>query len=333
MKEMLIENIGTSRVLIGSKINLSDEIYGYDKILLLSDENVFPLYGESVIKELSEKNKSIFKAVLNAGENSKSLEEAVKIVRILSENSFTREDLLVTLGGGVVSDLGGFVSSIYKRGINLCHVPTTILGAVDASLGGKTGVNTDFGKNILGTFYNSLNTIIDVDYFKTLPQREVLCGKAEILKYAFIGGAQILDFMESNDLKNTVINCVKTKKYFIERDMFDKKERMMLNFGHTVGHAIEKCSNYKISHGEAVSIGMATMSRYFGVSEIEDILKKYNLPVYYYSKCDELMNFIKLDKKRFGDIYSAVVPLKLGKCEIRKLSERQILEILKRVNE
>ena len=125
MKEMLIENIGTSRVLIGSKINLSDEIYGYDKILLLSDENVFPLYGERVIKELSEKNKSIFKAVLNAGENSKSLEEAVKIVRILSENSFTREDLLVTLGGGVVSDLGGFVSSIYKRGINLCHVPTT----------------------------------------------------------------------------------------------------------------------------------------------------------------------------------------------------------------
>lgn len=331
MRELLINGLRNSKVLIGNNINIGSEICGYGKVLVVSDDNVFKIYGESVIKRLSLSNVSVYSFVVEHGEKSKSMEKTLEIINILSKYNFSRNDLIVTFGGGVVSDLGGFAASIYKRGIRLCNITTTVLGAVDASVGSKNGVNTEFGKNILGTFYNPLKTIIDINFFNTLPYEEVNNGKAEILKYVFIYEPKILNFLENNDWESTIESSIKTKRHFVENDELDVGERMILNFGHTVGHAIEKYSNYNIRHGEAVSIGMATMARCFGVHEIEDILRKNQLPVVYDVSEDELIRFVRMDKKRVGDIYNVVIPVRLGKCEVRQMDEEQIIKVLKKV--
>ncbi|MGB9677165.1 MAG: 3-dehydroquinate synthase family protein, partial [Candidatus Ratteibacteria bacterium] len=229
---------------IGEKIK--NEKFG-DKFVILSDFNVFNIYGERIKKTVEKENRKIEEIVIPPGERQKNYNTVLKIVNKLVEFKINRNDTIINLGGGVISDIGGFVSSIYKRGINYITIPTTLLAQVDASIGGKTGVNLSFGKNLIGTFYQPSFILIDFNTLLTLPYKEIKQGIAEIIKYGVIKNKKIIEKLE--EMKKTEINknfeflvkeSVKIKVKVIEKDEKEKKGlREILNFGHTLGHGIE----------------------------------------------------------------------------------------------
>lgn len=314
---------------IGEQIK---EIKRQCRIVLISDDNVFPLYGETVKNSLIDNGYSVCEYVVPNGEESKSFETYHKILEFCVENSITRTDLFVALGGGVVGDLTGFVASTYLRGVNFVQVPTTVLAMVDSSVGGKTGINLNAGKNLCGAFYQPIAVFADCDTLNTLPQDRFCEGCAEIIKYGMILDEDFLAFLQNNEIKDNIEyvikRCVEIKRDVVSRDEFEKGERKLLNFGHTIGHAVEKCSNYGISHGNAVAIGMAiaTKGAYeVGMSE-EDfsdvllpILEKNNLPTTCEFPAEELYKASLSDKKRSFDTISLIVPEELGLCKIMKL--------------
>ncbi len=326
MKRIKVNTSTPTEIIIGNNINIKEEIDESRKALLLIDSNVFNTYGKAVMNNL---NACIY--LINPKESSKSMSSVINILNFMAFNGLTRKDIVITMGGGITTDLGGFVSSIYNRGMRVYHIPTTLLADVDAAIGGKTGVNTGYGKNIVGTFHHPTKVLIDVKYLQTLNEKQIRCGKAEILKYAFIDNLKLLNLINSDNWEEIITQSIMTKIKFIESDEYDNGKRMILNFGHTIGHAIEKQSNYKINHGEAVAIGMATMGRYFGINEIEHEIKKTGLKVTYNGEPKKLMNYILNDKKREDNFYNIIVPESFGKCRIYKTNEKEIFEIIKRV--
>jgi 3-dehydroquinate synthase len=256
-----------------------------------------------------------------------------KILEFLAENHFSREDIAVALGGGVVGDVVGFASAVYTRGIPYVQIPTTLLSAVDSSVGGKTAVNLKAGKNMAGAFHQPALVLCDTGILRELPENLIQEGMAEIIKYGVISDSRLFEMVSKKDaLKNTdgiVERCVSIKSGFVEQDEFDAGKRQMLNFGHTIGHAVEKLSNFSVSHGHAVSIGMVIMSRAswkLGVSDEDCTLKikkansLYSLPTGCPFTSESLLDAMLSDKKRRGDSITLGLPKSIGDCILNKVA-------------
>ncbi len=312
------------------------------RVVIVSDDIVYPLYGEKVKTSLTDSGYTACEFVFPHGEGSKSIETFAKLMEFCAEQSITRTDLLVALGGGVTGDLTGFVASSYLRGVDFVQIPTTLLSMVDSSVGGKTAVNLKAGKNLCGAFYQPIAVFADTDTLKTLPQENFSEGCAEVIKYGMILDGNFLTFLKNNSIKeNTeyvIKRCVEIKRDVVARDEFDTGERALLNFGHTIGHAIEKCSNLKISHGNAVGIGMVIVARAsfkMGFTAIDftpmliDILKANSVPTACEFTSEELYSGALNDKKRSLDTISLIVPEEYGLCKIQKVSVNDLKNFIK----
>lgn len=312
------------------------EVFKGKKIFILTDKNVDKFYGDRVLKELSDFGYDTKKLVLEAGEETKSFFTLPKIYDELLNFKITRSDLIITLGGGVIGDLGGFVASTYLRGIPFIQVPTTLLAQVDSSVGGKVGIDLDRGKNLVGSFYHPKKVIIDPEVLKSLSDRVFNDGMAEVIKYGCIKDKDFFDNLLKykdkeevmNNIEYIIHNCCKIKKEVVEKDEKDTGERMLLNFGHTIGHAIEKYYKYnKYTHGEAVAIGMYEITK---ISEdsfetekgtadiIKNILIKYNLPYKLDINLNEIKETISLDKKNINNKLNLIFLNKIGESKIVK---------------
>ena len=235
------------------------------KAVIISDDNVWPLYGDTLMKQLEQANLCALSYVFPAGEESKNAVTYLSIQNFLAENRITRSDVLIALGGGVVGDMTGFVAATYLRGISYIQVPTTLLAMVDSSVGGKTAIDLPAGKNLVGSFYQPEVVICDIDTLHTLPKNVFRDGCAEIIKYAILYDNTLFEHLHQHgllfDREAVISRCITWKRDVVSADEFDRGARQKLNFGHTIGHSIETLSNFSISHGSAVSIGMAIVAR------------------------------------------------------------------------
>ena len=294
--------------------------YCSDKIFALVDENVFKLHWNGFAPLLESMTKHFHFLIIPQGEQSKSTIWWSKIMDFLLMNGARRNTPLIVFGGGVTGDLGGFAAATALRGLPLIHVPTTLLAMVDSSIGGKTGVNHDTGKNLIGSFYQPVSVIADVNFLDTLPDKEWINGLSEILKYGAIRDSEIFNMAEIFLSKNfrtadpatlirLISTCVQIKADIVEQDEFESGQRAFLNYGHTFAHALEKACNYNtISHGEAVFLGMLAaqkLSVLTGGTLEEDYLDKFrSLYTYRVSKeelsLEKLTEYMQSDKKRTG---------------------------------
>jgi 3-dehydroquinate synthase len=310
-----------------------------DRVFVVTDDAVAKIYLSSVIAGLSNSGIESITKVLPTGEGIKSLSTAEEMYDFLLKNRGSRSDLIIALGGGVIGDLCGFVASTYKRGMGLIHAPTTLLAQVDSALGGKTGVNMPEGKNLVGTFYQPHAVVADVSVLETLPNDDFTSGLGEVVKYGAIMDKKLLKFLKDNRdeilrrdpnfLSHIVERCLKNKARIVEEDEREEdRKREVLNFGHTIGHAIETCSRHKVPHGCAVAIGMVEEAR-FAVREglLDDqslqslisILSLFGLPTSIPSDVDlgEFEGVIRQDKKvRQGQLLLPVL-MELGRTELR----------------
>ncbi|MFW5984944.1 MAG: 3-dehydroquinate synthase [Halanaerobiaceae bacterium] len=295
-EEELIYPILIGNNIIDSLDTVLNDFYDGEKIFLVTDENVNQLYGTQVMQILEE-NYTVIRYVVPAGEKAKSLQYLKNGYDRLVENNFHRDHLVLALGGGVVGDLAGYLAASYMRGIDLVQVPTTLLAQVDSSVGGKTAINHPGGKNLIGAFYQPQLVFIDFNFLETLPLREFKTGLAEVIKHGLIVDREFFSFLENNrseiyDLEEEALteiikmSCL-IKSGIVARDQKEKGERALLNFGHTLAHALEATAGYgNYTHGEAVAVGMkgeARLSNLLGfldkksLSRIENLLSAYEL--------------------------------------------------------
>ena len=312
------------------------------KVLLLSDERVFSLYGERVGAQLSEYF-SICTFLVPPGEESKSLANYAALLETMAEEQLTRSDLLVALGGGVVGDLGGYAAASYLRGIDFIQLPTTLLAAVDSSVGGKTAVNLSAGKNLAGAFHQPGLVVMDTDCLESLDEAVLRDGCAEVIKYAILRDAQLFEELKKDPSfaksEECIARCVQIKKEYVEQDEFDKGERQFLNLGHTVGHAIEKKSRFAYSHGSAVAMGTAVIARGAyanGLLEKADLdailslLLKFGFDIECGYTTEELLPLMLSDKKRAGRTITLVVPKRIGECILYKIGVEELSSFLEK---
>ncbi len=293
------------------------------RALLLTDDTVNGLYGDRIERSLTESGFSVVRHVVPHGEASKSAQNLISLLEHMATEHLTRSDCLVALGGGVVGDLGGFAAAVYLRGIRFVQIPTTLLAMVDASVGGKTAIDLQAGKNLAGAFHQPSLVLCDPDLLATLPAEILADGMAEIIKMAFIRDRVLYDRLVAGDahdadgLVDIIRLCVDDKRVLVEADETDKGARQLLNLGHTVGHAIEACSNYTISHGSAVAIGMTIITRASeragscaaGTTEaLCALLEQYHLPQSCPFTTEQLYAAALSDKKRDGGSLTLVVP-------------------------
>ncbi len=299
------------------------------KIAIVSDSNVWPLYGNTVRSSLENNGYGVIHYVLPAGEESKNSDQYIHILNFLAENSITRGDLLIALGGGVVGDMTGFVAATYLRGIPYIQVPTSLLAMVDSSVGGKTAIDLPAGKNLVGAFNQPSMVLCDISALSTLPDEVYIDGCAEVIKYGILYDAELFSHLQTQgisfDREYVISRCIELKRNVVIEDEFDTGARQMLNFGHTVGHSIEKCSNYTISHGRAVAIGMAVITKASAANGIcewdiyDDVIKilgRFTLPTGTSLSAVVLSQNALSDKKRFGGTINLVLPLKIGECRL-----------------
>lgn len=259
--------------------NLRALAYGR-KAAIITDSHVAPLYGDCLDPYLV--GREVVKIVIEAGEAHKSPREYLMILNELAARGFTRNDTVIALGGGVVGDLAGFVASTYMRGVRFINVPTSLLAMVDSAIGGKTAINIDYGKNLCGTFYQPVQVLENTDFLATLPPREMLCGWGEIIKYAFLSPTVTLADLEGDVTPSLIAKCVQIKVDVVSRDERESGARRLLNLGHTVGHAIERLSDFTLSHGECVVKGLAAI--------LEVSRRYYDMPSEAYRKAREIIS-------------------------------------------
>lgn len=297
-----------------------------NKLLLLTDETVAALYEQTTRASLEGAGFLVFTYRIPAGESSKSIDNYLKIISFLAEHGFTRSDALVALGGGVVGDLGGFCAASYLRGIGFVQIPTTLLACVDSSVGGKTAVNLPQGKNLLGSFYQPWLVLCDPLTLNTLPPAVYADGMAEVIKYGMLSDADLFTQLEKRTLTNgeIIARCVTIKRDIVQQDERDSGVRGLLNFGHTVGHAVEKCSHFSVSHGSGVAIGMAIVTRAVAdttlARRLEALLIATGLPTRCSFTPEELYEASLSDKKRVTDGIQAVTVSQLGQGGFTLLS-------------
>ena len=312
------------------------------RAMLISETNVAPLYGDRVAASLERAGYRVSRFVFPAGEESKQIATVCQMYEALAQNDFTRSDFIVTLGGGVCGDMGGFAAATYLRGIPFAQVPTTLLSQVDASVGGKTGVDLPFGKNLVGAFHQPLAVIEDPDTLKTLPPHYFRDGLGEVIKYGCISDKPLLEALEAGtaleDLEQLLARCVASKKSFVEEDTRDTGRRMILNFGHTFGHALEKLHNFQdLSHGEAVGIGMVLacqVGERLGVTpagtgaRVAAVLERYGLPTQDSFSWEEIVEATALDKKSDGSTLRLILLTQLGEAAIYPVTRDRLKTLL-----
>lgn len=293
-------------------------------VLLLTDDRVNALYGDVALESLAAAGFSVIRHVIPHGEASKSAEHLISLLELMASSHMTRADLVVTLGGGVVGDLGGFAAAIYQRGIDFVQVPTTLLAMVDASVGGKTAIDLAAGKNLAGVFHQPALVLCDPDLLSTLPPETLADGMAEVIKYALINDRTLFELLEATEpahlgraLPEIIRLCVEDKRVLVEADETDRGARQLLNLGHTVGHAIEVCSSYAVSHGSGVAMGMVIITRAAevrgvcvpGTTEaLVGLLHRFGLPTDCPFTTEELYAAALSDKKRAGGFITLAVP-------------------------
>ena len=297
------------------------------KTLIISDDNIPIKYKEIVGKQLNNAEFFIFKA----GENSKNQDTLFSILNHLAKNNYSRDSLLIALGGGITGDITAMAASIYKRGIDYISVPTTLLSQVDSSVGGKTAINSNYGKNLFGTFYNPLMVMIDPTTLNTLDNRQISNGLAEVIKYGIINNPEIITCLEVDSINylELIKHSIKSKLYYVAQDPHDKGIRQILNYGHTIGHAIEQVSNYEYLHGEAVAYGIKKMIKGCSFEKrIITILKKYSLDINIEFSKEELYTFIQNDKKIYDNSINLILTNELGNGFIKTILLEDIRKYL-----
>lgn len=316
--------------------NILDGIINNERIFILTDENVAYHYLDIIIESLSNINDKINYYILPPGEHSKTIEAYQEIINLLIENNFSRNSTLIALGGGVIGDLGAYIASTYMRGINLIQAPTSLMAHIDSSIGGKTGINHNNIKNIIGTFYHPKYIIIDQSTLKTLPKREYRSAYSEIIKYGMLDKYSMLESLNKNatqfldyyvNIEPLITDCIQIKNKFVYKDEQDHGIRNFLNLGHTFGHAIESSTNFnKYLHGEAIAIGILIASRlsynlnyidydYFQMifnllNQYHLIKEKIDLQVQY------ILEYMYKDKKNKGNMINIVLPIEKEKVQI-----------------
>lgn len=300
-----------------------------EKACIVSDSNVFPLYGEQVRDSLETAGFTVSSFVFPAGEESKNADTFLTLLNHLAEHQLTRTDLIIALGGGVVGDLAGFAAACYLRGIRFVQIPTTLLAAVDSSVGGKTAIDLPAGKNLAGAFCQPSLVICDTDTLNTLPEEIFRDGCAEVIKYAVLYDPELFARLKETglhfDREAIIARSVEWKRDVVTEDEFDTGSRMKLNLGHTIGHGVEACSRFRLSHGKSVAIGMAIVARAaakMGMctvecsEKIQNLLKDFGLPVDTEYSPEELFACALSDKKRSGSSVRLIIPREIGCCDI-----------------
>lgn len=348
MKKITVKASREYEIIIGNGIlsNVGEycrkSLDGASRICILTDDNVAPLYLETVKASLVNAGFDTVEYIIPHGESSKSTASLVELVEFMAENRLTRTDGLVALGGGVVGDLGGFASAVYLRGIRFAQIPTTLLAAVDSSVGGKTAVDLRAGKNLMGAFLQPSVVICDPQTLNTLPPEVFADGCAEVIKYGVINDRAFFDSLKKGireQIEDVIAACVENKANIVENDEFDRGQRQLLNLGHTVGHAIEACSELSISHGSAVAIGMVIVMRaavkmgLCGSEELDeliDVIQAAELPVSCDFTAEALTAVATSDKKRAGDSISLVVPYAIGDSKLLKIPVSELCAFIEK---
>ena len=310
-------------------------------IAILSDDKVFPLYGKTVTASLEAAGFKTICHVIPNGEQSKTLDSVTGFINSMVQGQVTRTDMALALGGGVVGDMAGFAAAIYLRGIPYIQVPTTLLAAVDSSIGGKTAVDISAGKNLVGAFHQPALVYLDTDTLSTLDPSVMRDGFAEVIKYGVILDRKLFDTVAKTgtfDLTQVIARCIEIKRDVVEQDEFDRGMRGLLNYGHTFGHAIEKLSGFTITHGSAVARGMiiaAQVAAKYGFADhtetITKVVKVYGFETDCPYKADELYSVILSDKKRSANDITLVLPREIGQCVLEKMPATRVLELMKQI--
>lgn len=345
MKKLTLEhNQGAYDIFIEKGIfkNLSKQLenFNFSGGLVITDKNVYALYK----KEIDALGYPIISVM--PGENSKTLNVYRKVIEDVITSGLSRDGVILAIGGGVVGDLAGFVAATYLRGVPFIQVPTTLLAQVDSSIGGKVAVNSKHGKNLIGNFYQPKAVFIDPEFLRTLQPREIRSGMGELIKHGMIQSEELFQMIEKakgfEELYMSIEEVLKAslmiKKQVVEEDTFDYGRRMILNFGHTIGHGIEKeAETDAIAHGEAIAIGMAIITKIYeakgettkGLYErLVSLLKDYDLPYETKTPLKDLFQYIEKDKKIMNNQINVIVPKSLGRVEIKTYTLNTFKRIL-----
>ncbi len=351
MRTITVNASGKYDIIVGSGIieNCAEYISKATKaksFAIVADDNTDRFYGNVVADSLKNAGYNVCKFVFPHGEASKCLSQLNEIYMFLCENHITRSDCLIALGGGVTGDMTGLAAATYLRGLDYIQIPTSLLAQVDSSVGGKTAIDLPCGKNLVGAFKQPNLVLCDIGTLSTLPRDFFIDGMGEVVKYGMIKSAELFDILDGHDINNindvledVICRCISIKRDVVEADEFDHGDRMLLNFGHTLGHSIEQHYNFTgMSHGRAVSIGMVMMTELAekrgmcdaGTCEkLISCLKKYELPVSSELKTSQLGDACLNDKKRSGGSISVVICSEVGKSSYVKLSIEEFLDLLK----
>ena len=344
-------------IIIGSNIIKNLNIYlnknsiFFNQCLLIVDKNVPTKMVSKITKSL--KKKKISKFIFIANERNKNLKYVNKILKILLNKNFSRLDCVITMGGGITGDVGGFAASLYKRGISFVNIPTTLLSQVDSSIGGKTGVNTNEGKNLIGSFYQPRMVVTDTEFLKSLSKKEIICGYGEIFKHSLILNKKFFKYLnnystnilnlKSPFIEKAILESCKIKKIIVEKDENEKNSRKILNLGHTFAHAFEATLGYskKLNHGEAVILGIITALKFsldmklISFNDYKIIIKHVvdnklplNIKSYFSNKnLNKILNFMTKDKKNISKKINLILLKKIGSAVIN--NEYDTLKIKK----
>ena len=314
----------------------------FKKCLLVLDKNIPKRYIKQISKSL--KKYDVYKLIYSADEKNKNQKNVSKILDLLLKKNFSRDDCLISIGGGITGDVTGFAASLFKRGLKFVNIPTTLLSQVDSSVGGKTGINTSQGKNLIGSFYQPKIVISDVDFLKSLPFREIVCGYAEIIKHSLIANKKFYNFLNKNitnilklkspTIERSIYESCKIKKSIVEKDEKEKDLRKILNFGHTFAHAYEASLNFskRLNHGEAVILGMKSAfefsynKKFITRKEFDTAIKHLNnshFPIsiknYFTIKnINQIVSFMMMDKKNSSKNIKLMLIKKIGGPIIEK---------------
>ena len=320
---------------------LTKTVLSGKKLVLVSDTNVYPIYGDDVKSSLEAEGYDVYTYIFEAGEASKTTKTVIDMVEFMAQNELTREDGVVALGGGVCGDMAGFAAAIFLRGIKFVQIPTSLLAQVDSSVGGKTAVDLPQGKNLCGAFHQPSLVIIDPNVLDTLTEHYFADGMGEVIKYGCIKSASLFNRLENENPKDfiddLIFECVDIKRQVVENDEKEHGERALLNFGHTCGHAIEKLWNFEaVSHGEAVGIGMVMITRVsenIGITEkgttdrIINVLKKNGMKIEDTHSISEIVGAMSADKKRTGNGIKFAMLNSIGDSFIKPVENEDIKKI------
>lgn len=322
------------------------------KILIVTHPNLQNLYGAELLGSLETAGYSVTTALIPSGEHSKSFDSYQKLINTLAKNRFTREDIVVAFGGGVISDLAGFVAATYMRGCALIHIPTSLLAMIDSSIGGKTAIDLPFGKNLVGAFYNPKAVIVDLELLNSIPAPLLQDSCGELIKYSVLSGSNLfnkiilarnpMQVIDASYRQELIQACVEIKKSIVEVDFKEAGSRKLLNLGHTLGHAIETLSNFELGHGSCVAAGTNMMAKacsklglcsWKDAEKIAQLTQSYNLPTSTSFTVEELYSTALHDKKSHTDSIDVTLIYGIGDVRIERKSFAELKQLIELAKE